>query len=214
MTPRAGHQYDPSVTATEDTTAKLQGIGHRVTATRRAVLDAMSASPRPFTIEEICGAAPGVGRATVFRTVKLLQSPVTGLPEGLAAEAGLAESGLSEFGVPAQALAAEARLLTQPVSAETASTSHHEGIEDRITLAPLSARRLAEQVALGERLAAIELVVAAQAIDLRGRPRLGAGTGAAYAQVRERVPATGRGEPPPQDVEPVRELIRSGVLGR
>lgn len=33
----------------------------------------MSASPRPFTIEEICGAAPGVGRATVFRTVKLLQ---------------------------------------------------------------------------------------------------------------------------------------------
>lgn len=148
------------------------------------------------------------------RTVKLLQSPVTGLPEGLAAEAGLAESGLSEFGVPAQALAAEARLLTQPVSAETASTSHHEGIEDRITLAPLSARRLAEQVALGERLAAIELVVAAQAIDLRGRPRLGAGTGAAYAQVRERVPATGRGEPPPQDVEPVRELIRSGLLGR
>lgn len=73
LTPRSGPQYDPSVTATEDTTAKLQGIGHRVTATRRAVLDAMSASPRPFTIEEICGAAPGVGRATVFRTVKLLQ---------------------------------------------------------------------------------------------------------------------------------------------
>lgn len=56
-----------------DTTERLQGIGHRVTATRRAVLEAMSASPRPFTIEEICDAAPGVGRATVFRTVKLLQ---------------------------------------------------------------------------------------------------------------------------------------------
>jgi Fur family ferric uptake transcriptional regulator len=55
------------------TTDRLQGIGHRVTATRRAVLEAMSASPRPFTIEEICDAAPGVGRATVFRTVKLLQ---------------------------------------------------------------------------------------------------------------------------------------------
>ena len=73
LTPRSGPQYDPVVTATEDTTARLQGIGHRVTATRRAVLDAMSASLRPFTIEEICGAAPGVGRATVFRTVKLLQ---------------------------------------------------------------------------------------------------------------------------------------------
>ncbi len=145
------------------------------------------------------------------RTVKLLQAPVTGLPEGLAAEAGLAESGLSEFGVPVQALASEAKLLAQPVSTETASTSHHEGIEDRITLAPLSARRLAEMVELGERVAAIELVVAAQAIDLRGRPQLGAATGAAYARVRKLVPATGRGEPPPQDLEPVAQLVRRGL---
>ena len=148
------------------------------------------------------------------RTVKLLQSPVTGLPEGLAAEHGLAESGLSEFGVPVQALAAEARLLAQPVSIESASTSQHEGIEDRITLAPLGARRLAQMVELGERLAAIELVVAAQAIDLRGRPQLGAGTGAAYARLRRLVRATGRGEPPPQDLEPVRQLVRSGELPR
>lgn len=143
------------------------------------------------------------------RTVKLLQAPVTGLPEGLAAEPGLAESALSEFGVPVQALAAEARLLAAPVSTETASTSHHEGIEDRITLAPLSARRLAEMVELGERVAAIELVIAAQAIDLRGQPQLGAATGALYGAVRELVPFTARGEPPPQDLEPVRNLIRA-----
>lgn len=142
------------------------------------------------------------------RTVKLLQAPVTGLPEGLAVEAGLAESGLSEFGVPAQALAVEAKLLAQPVSIETGSTSHHEGIEDRITLAPLAARRLAQMVELGERLAAIELVVAAQAIDLRGRPNLGRATAVVYAQVRELIPATARGEAPPQDLEPVRQLVR------
>ena len=75
-----------------------------------------------------------------------------------------------------------------PVSVETASTSHHEGIEDRITLAPLAGRRLAQMVSLGERLVAVELVVAAQAVDLRGRPRL--------------------------DLEPVRELIRSDELPR
>jgi Fur family ferric uptake transcriptional regulator len=73
LTSLAARQYALSVTARDETTAKLEGTGHRITATRRAVLDAMSASPRPFTIEEICGAAPGVGRATVFRTVKLLQ---------------------------------------------------------------------------------------------------------------------------------------------
>jgi histidine ammonia-lyase len=147
------------------------------------------------------------------RTVKLLQAPMTGLPEGLAAESGLAESGLSEFGVPVQAFAAEARLLVQPVSIETGSPSHHEGIEDRITLAPLGARRLAQMVELGERLAAVELVVAAQAVDLRGPPQLGTGTGAAFGLVRGVVPPTGRGEAPPQDLEPVRALVRSGELG-
>src|SRR4029077_10243010 len=114
---------------------------------------------------------------------------LTGLPEGLAAETGLAESGLSEFGVPVQALAAEAKLLAAPVSFETASTTHHEGIEDRITLAPLGARRLAEMVELGERLAAIELVVAAQAIDLRGRPQLGRATAGIYPKGGELIPA-------------------------
>jgi histidine ammonia-lyase len=107
-----------------------------------------------------------------------------------------------------QAMATEAKLLAAPVSIETASTSHHEGIEDRITLAPLSARRLAEMVQLGERVAAIELVVAAQAIDLRGQPQLGVATGALYRKVRELIPFTARGEPPPQDLEPVVRLVR------
>jgi histidine ammonia-lyase len=148
------------------------------------------------------------------RAVKLLQAPLTGLPEGLATEPGRTAGSLSELGVPVQALAAEARLLAQPVSVETASTSHHEGIEDRITLAPLAARRLAELVALGERVAAIELVVAAQAIDLRGRPQLGTGTGTAYRRVRELVPAPDRDAAPPAELEPVRELVASGNLTR
>jgi histidine ammonia-lyase len=142
------------------------------------------------------------------RSVKLLQAPVTGLPEGLAAEPGLAESAYSEFGVPLQALAAEAKLLAQPVSIETGSTSHHEGTEDRMTLAPLGARRLAQLVELGERLGAIELAVAAQAIHLRGSPKLGAGTGALYARVRKLIPPLRRGDAPPDDLEPVRELLR------
>ncbi len=146
------------------------------------------------------------------RAVKLLQAPLTGLPEGLAEETGLAESALSELALPAQALAAEARLLAQPVSIEHGSSFHHEGLEDRITLAPLGGRRLAEQVELGERLIAVELTIAAQAVDRRGRPRLGAGTAAAYEAVRARVPETRRGEPPPQDLEPIRELVRSGEL--
>jgi histidine ammonia-lyase len=146
------------------------------------------------------------------RMVKLLEHPLTGLPEGLAAERGLAEDSLAELGVAGQALTAEARLLAQPVSYEVASTTHAEGIEDRMTMAPLAARRLSEMVELGERVVAIELVVAAQAVDLRASARLGAGTARARELVRERIPFSGRGDPLPPDLEPVREALRAGLF--
>jgi histidine ammonia-lyase len=145
------------------------------------------------------------------RALKLLQAPLTGLPEGLGARPGLAEPALSELGAAVQGLAAEARLLAQPVSFELASTTQHEGIEDRTTMAPLGARRLAEMVDLGARVAAVELTIAAQAVDLREQPTLGAGTARAYAHVRELVPFTDAGETVPADLEPLVELVRSGL---
>ena len=146
------------------------------------------------------------------RLLKLLQGPHTGLPDGLAPRQGLAENSLGEHGVTAQGLTAEARLLAQPVSFELVSSTHAEGIEDRITMAPLAARRLAEMVELGASLVAIELVIASQAVDLRRPERLGAGTGRAHARVREVVPFLGEGDPLAPDLEPVRDLVRTGSL--
>ena len=153
--------------------------------------------------------APALTSATE-RALKLLQPLYSGLPEGLAARDGLAEDALAEFGVAAQAITSEARLLAQPVSYELSSTTQARGIEDRMTLAPLGARRLAEQVELGARALAIELLVAAQAIDLRRAAPLGSGTARAYALVREVAPFTGEGEPLPDDLEPLVDLVRSG----
>jgi histidine ammonia-lyase len=143
------------------------------------------------------------------RLMKLLQAPFSGLNDGLAARSGSHEDGLAEFGNVGHALTAEARLLAQPVSFEIASTTQAEGIEDRMTMAPLAARRLAEMVELGERIVAVELVVAAQAVELRNPPVLGAGTHRALELVRERVPFTGEGRTLPPDLEPVRELVGS-----
>ena len=147
------------------------------------------------------------------RALKMLQSPLTGLPEGLGARPHLAEPALSELGAAVQGIVAEARLLAQPVSFELASTTQHEGIEDRTTMAPLGARRLAEMVSLGARVVAIELTIAAQAVDLRGSPTLGVGTARAYELVRERVPFTDAGETVSPDLDPVVELIRSDMMG-
>ena len=152
--------------------------------------------------------------AACERAVKLLQRPLSGLPEGLAARAGLAEDGFAEFGIAVQAIAAEARLLAAPVSFHLVGTTQAEGIEDRMTMAPLGARRLAEMLELGARVVAIELAIATQAVDLRGRgrPTLGGGTAGAYLLVRSLIPETGEGDAVPQDLEPLVDLIRGGGL--
>jgi histidine ammonia-lyase len=148
------------------------------------------------------------------RLVKLLQAPFSGLPAGLAAGLETGEDALSELAVAGQAITIEARLLAGPVSYELASSVKAEGIEDRTTMAPLSARRLAEMAGLIARVAAIELVVAAQAIDLRRAAGtgcgLGAGTQRAYHMVRELVPFIRAGGTLPHDLEPVVGLVTRG----
>ncbi|TMD29417.1 MAG: hypothetical protein E6I94_06635, partial [Chloroflexi bacterium] len=159
------------------------------------------------------------------RVVKLLETPWSGLPTGLApasgegagadagTNAGSTEAGLSYLGIAVQSLAAEARLLAAPVSFELASTSHAEGIEDRTTMAPLAARRLADMVGLGQRIVAVEMVVAAQAAELRGHSPHGRGTAAALAAVRKVVPSLEPGGEVP-DVEPLVAVLQSDGIGR
>jgi histidine ammonia-lyase len=146
------------------------------------------------------------------RAHKLLQRPLSGLPGGLSSEEGLRFGGLGSISWAAHALTAEARLLAAPVSFELATTTPEEGIADRITMAPLAARRLAEQVELGQRILAVGLLCAAQALDLRRPPSLGAATAYAREQVRELVPFAGAGTPYPADLEPLTGLVRSGAL--
>jgi histidine ammonia-lyase len=144
------------------------------------------------------------------RTVKLLQAPMTGLPEGLAPKHGLSQDGLSEFGKAAQAVTLEARLLAQPVSFEVASSTDAEGFADRVTMAPLAARRLAEMTALGNRLAAIALVVSCQAIDLRHPAQQGQLTRVAHQAVREHVPLIRQGDVIPQNLDALVERVAEG----
>lgn len=146
------------------------------------------------------------------RVVKLVHARFSGLPHGLAAGHGLAEDALNEFGVSVQALVAEARLLAAPVSFELASTTQADGIEDRMTMAPLGARRLSEMVALGHRIVAVELLASAQAVDRSGLRPLGAGTRHAYDLVRRHAGSLDAGQPVAQDLEPLVRELAHGAL--
>ncbi len=52
---------------------RLELHGHRITASRKRVLKALLDAPAHFTVDDVLRQANDVGRATVFRTMKLLQ---------------------------------------------------------------------------------------------------------------------------------------------
>jgi len=168
--------------------------------------------PLAATLDYVRVALASVFTAASERAVKLLDTPWSGLPTGLSFDRDRPDMGLSIHAITAQSLAAEASLLAQPVSYTVVSTSGAEGIEDRATLLPLSARRLAAMVDLGEGVVAIEALVAVQAIDLRGRGPLGRGTAAAHALVREKISPKAGSSGVPADPGLLRGLIRSGAL--
>ena len=52
--------------------AVLEELGYRATAPRKAIAELLEQKQDSFTVEELSEELPSVGRATVFRTIKLL----------------------------------------------------------------------------------------------------------------------------------------------
>lgn len=68
---------------------RLQLRGRRATSPRRMVLEAMESLGEHFSAEELAARVPTVGRATVYRTLRLLQD------EGLLCRVQLERGGLN-----------------------------------------------------------------------------------------------------------------------
>jgi histidine ammonia-lyase len=134
------------------------------------------------------------------RVARLLAAALTDLPQNLAPP-GSTGTGMAPLLKVSDALAAAIAHGAAPASLD--SRSGADAVEDASTGAPLATGRLS---GLLERLrlhAALELVVAAQAVDLAGIETLGRGTGAAYAVVRELAPQLEADRPLGADVERV-----------
>ncbi|MQF48809.1 transcriptional repressor [SAR202 cluster bacterium AC-647-N09_OGT_505m] len=55
-----------------DLLATLEDRGYRVTRPRREVIGLLGQKREGFSAEEVCGELPGVGRATIYRSIRLL----------------------------------------------------------------------------------------------------------------------------------------------
>jgi histidine ammonia-lyase len=188
------HQGNPLVVVDEQ---RLVSVGNFDSQPLAAALDLLRIALAPLLT------------AAVERTLKLLSPRFSGLGEGLVPGEASWQDGLSELGVAAQAVAAEARLLAQPVSFELVSTMQESGVEDRATLSSLAARRTSEMLDLGARVVAVELTVAAQAIDLREPAVRGSGAQRVLALVREHVPFLDSPEQMPLPLEALASAIRT-----
>ncbi len=145
------------------------------------------------------------------RRVEQLVNPhlSNGLPAFLAHDPGL-ESGLMIAQVTATALVSECKGLSAPASVDSIPSSASR--EDHVSMGPIAARRWLDVVRNFERVVGIELLAAAQAVDLRAPLRPGVGTGAAHAAVREVVTSLREDRVLHGDLEAAAELVRSGAL--
>ena len=62
----------PTLSPQPDIMAMLEDQGHRSTGPRRDVINVVERNLDSFSAAQICDELPTVGRATVYRTVKLL----------------------------------------------------------------------------------------------------------------------------------------------
>jgi len=149
------------------------------------------------------------------RVDQLLNPALSGLPAFLVTAPGL-NSGWMIAQYTAASLVNENRMLAAPASVHSIPVSANQ--EDYVSMATLAARKAGEMVANAQVVLAIELLVAAQALDIRFRrearrpAELGRGTRVIYSLVRERVPYLEEDRYLQPDVGAITELLRSGIL--
>ena len=147
------------------------------------------------------------------RRVEQLVNPnlSSGLPPFLAPKSGL-NSGFMIAQVTAAALVSENKVLAHPASVDSIPSS--AGREDHVSMGAYAALKLHQVHDHVRTVLAIELLCAAQGLDLRAPFRPGPMLQAAHACIREVVAPMHEDRPIYEDIQAVRALIDSGALVR
>ncbi len=157
-----------------------------------------------------------LGSISERRTALLVDPRLNGgLPAFLTPDPGR-NSGLMIVQYTAAALASEDKVLAHPASADSIPTSANQ--EDHVSMGAIAARHARQVLEHVERIVGIELLCAAQALDLRlatfdaPPPVAGAGVAEAHARVRAKIPALGADREPGPDLAAATALVHDGRL--
>jgi histidine ammonia-lyase len=164
-----------------------------------------------------------LGSISERRTALLLDSRLNGgLPAFLSPDPGR-NSGLMLVQYTAAALASENKVLAHPSSADSIPTSANQ--EDHVSMGATAARHARAVLGHVEQIVAIELLCAAQALDLRlaamdrdrdaagaATPQPGAGVEAARRRIRADIEPLGEDREPGPDLAAALALVHDGTL--
>ena len=146
------------------------------------------------------------------RVERLVNPQLSELPPFLVVEEGL-NSGLMIAQYTAAALVSENKVLAHPASVDSIPTSANK--EDHVSMGTIAARQCRDIMSNTEHVIAVELLCAAQAVDLVSRQKglsPGEGTRAAWETIREKVPYLDSDRQLSHDIAAVAAMVRSGEI--
>jgi histidine ammonia-lyase len=165
------------------------------------------AEPVAFAADSMALAAAEIGSLAERRIAMLTDGSISGLPPFLTREPGL-NSGFMIAHVTAAALAAENKQRATPASIDSLPTSANQ--EDHVSMATFAARRLADMARNAADIVAIELLAAAQGVDLRKPLATSPVLQTVMTQIRARAAFLDRDRLMAPDIAAVRALVESG----
>lgn len=132
-----------------------------------------------------------------------------GLPAFLVNHGGL-NSGFMIVQYSAASLVSENKVLAHPASVDSIPSSANQ--EDHVSMGTIAARKARDIMENARKVIAMEILSAAQAIDLRGKKRLGIGTEAAYSVVREHTSFVDKDRIMYIDINTIEDVIKKNLL--
>jgi histidine ammonia-lyase len=167
------------------------------------------AEPVAFAADNLALAAAEIGALAERRIALLIDATLSGLPPFLVRDGGV-NSGFMIAHVTAAALASENKTLAHPASVDSLPTSANQ--EDHVSMATFAARKLGELCENTAHILAIELLAAAQGVDLRAPHPTSPRLREVMALVRRHVPHYDLDRYFAPDIAVAKELVRRAEI--
>ncbi len=165
--------------------------------------------PLALVLDFLCMAMAEFANISERRIERLVNPQLSGLPAFLVKNGGL-NSGFMIAQYTAASLVSENKTLSHPACVDSIPTSANK--EDHVSMSPISARKLREIVRNTGYVIAIEILCAAQAMDLFTNLKAGEGTRVAYSVIRDAVPHLEEDRVLAKDIETMTGLVTSGEI--